>query len=98
MRERLLALALEDAGAVVAGTRLRFTGQEKYFVSEASVYRLLRAHELITSPAFIVGEGRRGIRREGDGAEPAPQTDFTYLYLSTERRRLPSALARSPTG
>ena len=27
---------------------MRFAGQEKYFVSEASVYRLLKAHGLIT--------------------------------------------------
>jgi len=30
------------------------TDTESYFVSEASVYRLLKAHDLITSPAFIV--------------------------------------------
>ena len=28
--------------------------EEGYFVSEASVYRLLKAHDLITSPAFVV--------------------------------------------
>src|SRR3984957_5782469 len=28
--------------------------RQKYFVSEASVYRLLKAHDLITSPAYIV--------------------------------------------
>jgi hypothetical protein len=33
---------------------VRFTDQERYFVSEASVYRLLKAQDLITSPAFIV--------------------------------------------
>jgi hypothetical protein len=27
---------------------------ESYFVSKASVYRLLKAHDLIASPAFIV--------------------------------------------
>ena len=32
----------------------RFTDTRKYFISEASVYRLLKAHDLITSPAFIV--------------------------------------------
>jgi hypothetical protein len=32
---------------------LRFTDAERYFVSEASVYRLLKAYDLITSPAFI---------------------------------------------
>jgi hypothetical protein len=33
---------------------VRFTDTEKYFVSEASVYRLLKAHDLIASPAFIL--------------------------------------------
>jgi hypothetical protein len=33
---------------------VRFTDTEGYFVSEASVYRLLKAHDLIASPAFIV--------------------------------------------
>ena len=33
---------------------MRFTDEEKYFVSEASIYRLLKAHDLITSPAYIV--------------------------------------------
>ncbi len=33
---------------------LHFTDTESYLVSEASVYRLLIAHYLITSPAFIV--------------------------------------------
>jgi putative transposase len=33
---------------------VRFTDTEGYFVSEASVYRLLKARGLIASPAFIV--------------------------------------------
>ncbi len=33
---------------------VRFTDSESYFVSEASVYRLLKAHDLVTSSAFIV--------------------------------------------
>ena len=33
---------------------VRFTDSEGYFVSEDSVYRLLKAHDLIASPAFIV--------------------------------------------
>ena len=31
-----------------------FTDTEKYFVSEASAYRIPKAHDLITSPAFTV--------------------------------------------
>jgi putative transposase len=33
---------------------VRFSDEQEYFVSEASVYRLLKAHHLITSPAYIV--------------------------------------------
>jgi hypothetical protein len=33
---------------------VRFTDTQSYFVSEASVYRLLKAQNLITSPAFVV--------------------------------------------
>lgn len=33
---------------------VRFTDERSYFISEASVYRLLKAHDLITSPAFTV--------------------------------------------
>ena len=33
---------------------MTFTDTKGYFASEASVYRLLKAHDLITSPAFVV--------------------------------------------
>ena len=33
---------------------MRSTDSHSYFVSEASVYRLLKARDLIASPAFIV--------------------------------------------
>jgi putative transposase len=36
-----------------------FTDERCSFVSEASVYGLLRSHHLITSPAFIVMKSRR---------------------------------------
>jgi hypothetical protein len=52
---RIIELALEElelSPREIAA--IRFTDRESYFVSEASVYRLLKAHDLITSPAFIV--------------------------------------------
>ena len=33
---------------------VRFTDTQGYFILESSVYRLLKAHDLISSPAFIV--------------------------------------------
>jgi hypothetical protein len=33
---------------------VRFTDTQRYFVSEASVYRLMKACDLVTSPAFAI--------------------------------------------
>ncbi len=59
MRDRILDVALEEPDLSPRELAVRFTDTEKYFVSEASVYRLLKAHDLITSPAYVVikGEG-----------------------------------------
>lgn len=54
IREQIVALALEEPELSPRELAVRFTDTKGYFVSEASVYRLLKAHDLITSPAFVV--------------------------------------------
>ena len=73
---------------------VRFTDTENYFVSEASVYRLLKAHDLIASPAFIVMKAADAFKDKTTAPNELWQTDFTYLkvigwgwfYLSTVLR------------
>ncbi|PLW74835.1 hypothetical protein C0081_21165 [Cohaesibacter celericrescens] len=50
-----------------------FTDTEQYFVSEVSVCRILKAHDMITSPAYIVVTAA--------AINQLWQTDFTYLKV-----------------
>lgn len=54
IRDEIIDLALALPELSPRELAVRFTDEKKYFVSEASVYRLLKAHDLITSPAYIV--------------------------------------------
>lgn len=57
---------------------VRFTDSEGYFVSEASVYRLLKARDLIASPAFIVMKAADDFTDKTTAPNQFWQTDFTY--------------------
>ena len=54
---------------------VRFTDTEEYFVSEASVYRLLKSLDLITSPAFIVIKAADEFRDKTTAINQLWQTD-----------------------
>ena len=54
VRRQIVDLALECPELSPWELAVRFTDTRGYFVSEASVYRLLKAHDLITSPTFVI--------------------------------------------
>jgi hypothetical protein len=58
-----------------------FTDVEKTFVSEASVYRILKAEGLVTSPAFIVMKAAAAFANPTTAINQLWQTDFTYLKV-----------------
>ena len=53
VREEVVELALDEPELSPREVAVRFTDTKSYFVSESSVYRLLKACNLITSPAYI---------------------------------------------
>src|SRR6478735_3881501 len=91
VREQIVALALEQPELSPRELAVRFTDERRYFVSDATVYRLLKAQDLITSPAYIVIKAADEFRDKTTAPNQLWQTDFTYLkivgwgwyYLST---------------
>ena len=66
---------------------MRFTDEEKYFVSEASVYRLLKAHDLIASPAYIVIKAAEEFKDKTTAPNQLWQDHGVGLVLSLHRAR-----------
>jgi putative transposase len=82
VRERIVELALEKPELSPRELAVTFTDTQSYFVSEASVYRLLKAHDLITSPAFIVIKAADEFKDKTTAPNQLWQTDFTYLKIT----------------
>ena len=91
IQNQIVELALDAPELSPRELAVRFTDESKYFVSESSVYRLLKAHDLITSPAYIVIKAADEFKDKTSAPNELWQTDFTYFkivgwgwyYLST---------------
>ena len=91
IQDQIVEMALEATDLSPRELAVRFTDEKHYFVSEATVYRLLKAHDLITSPAYTVIKAADQFHTKTTRPNEMWQTDFTYfkiigwgwMYLST---------------
>ena len=90
-REAIIDLALDKSALSPREIAVSYTDDQAYFVSESTVYRLLKAQDLITSPAYILMQASDKFQNPTTRVNEMWQTDFTYFkiigwgwyYLST---------------
>lgn len=91
VKEQVVCEALEQTGLSPRELACRITDRKEYFISESSVYRILKSHDLITSPAYILMQAGDSFKNPTRRIHELWQTDFTYFriigwgwyYLST---------------
>lgn len=81
IRDQIVEMALETTELSPRELAVRFTDEKRDFVSEATVYRLLKAHDLITSPPFIVIKAADAFHTKTTRPNEMWQTDFTYFKI-----------------
>jgi transposase InsO family protein len=87
----IVDLALEKPALSPREIAVTYTDEKERFVSESTVYRLLKTQDLITSPAYILMEAGDKFQHPTTRVNEMWQTDFTYCkiigwgwyYLST---------------
>lgn len=90
-REALIELALDEPDLSPRELAVTYTDSKQYFVSESTVYRLLKEQDLITAPAYILMQASDKFQTPTTRVNEMWQTDFTYFkiigwgwyYLST---------------
>lgn len=90
-RDKICSIALKYPEKTPRELAWYITDNEGYYVSESSIYRILRENELLPSPAYIVISAADKYKNPTTRVDEMWQTDFTYLlvlgwgwyYLST---------------
>ena len=90
-RNGLIEFALEHEALTPRELAIKYTDEERYFVSESSVYRILKSVDLITAPSHVTIKAAAEFHDKTTAINEMWQTDFTYFkiigwgwyYLST---------------
>mgnify|MGYP000306607848 CR=1 FL=1 len=90
-RDDLIEFALEHEALTTRELAVKYTDEKRYFVSESSVCRILKAADLITAPDYVVIKAADEFTDKTTAINQMWQTDFTYFkivgwgwyYLST---------------
>ena len=80
-RNKVVEVALDKPELSPRELAWHITDDRGYFISESSVYRILKAHNLITSPVYTVLSAADKFSQPTRKVNELWQTDFTYLKV-----------------
>lgn len=91
VKDQVVEIAKEETDMSPRELAFHVTDNYQYFISESSVYRILKSFDLITSPAYILMSAKDKFDNPTKRVNELWQTDFTYFriigwgwyYLST---------------
>ena len=81
MKENVLQVALEQPDKSPRELATYITDTQETFISESSVYRILKAYDLITSPAYVVLSASDSFTNPTRRVPELWQTDCTYFKV-----------------
>ena len=80
-KEKVVAIALELPDQSPRQLAWHITDKYGYYISESSVYRILKQYDLIPSPAYIVMSASDKFKNPTRRINELWQTDFTYFKI-----------------
>lgn len=80
-RKRVRKIALERPELTPRELAWHITDTQKYYISESSVYRILKSFDLIASPNYILLSASDKFRNPTKRINELWQTDFTYFKI-----------------
>ncbi|SFM84594.1 Homeodomain-like domain-containing protein [Nitrosomonas communis] len=78
----MIRLALDKPELSPRELAVTYIDEQSSFVSESTVYRLLKAHDLITSPTYILIQAKDKFQHPTTRVNEMWQTDFTYFKIT----------------
>ena len=80
-RDKVVETALDQPDKSPRELAWMITDRRGYYISESSVYRILKAHDLLSTPSFEVITARDRFPQPTSRVNELWQTDFTYLKV-----------------
>ena len=82
IKEQVVDIALDETDKSPRELAWHITDTQGYYISESSVYRILKGYDLITSPAYIVLSASDKFKSPTKRIDELWQTDFTYFLIT----------------